>query len=91
MKTIVSISLGASEADYAFSTQFLGHKFRVKRLGADGSFRRATQMIREWRDKADVIGLGMVPDHHAVGTSYFVERSTRKLERAAQKRAKSQR
>jgi predicted amino acid dehydrogenase len=83
MKTIVSISLGASAADYEFSTRFLGRSFHVKRLGTDNSNRRAAQLIREWREKADAIGLGMVPDHHAVGTRYFLERSTRKLERAA--------
>ena len=83
MKTIVSISLGSSEADYEFRTQFLGQSFRVKRLGTDNSSRRAARLVREWRDKADAIGLGMVPDHHAVGTSYFSQPATRKLEKAA--------
>ena len=83
MKTIVSISLGSSETNYEFSTRFLGQNFRVRRLGADDSTHRATQLVREWRDKADAIGLGMVPDHHAVGTSYFSQPATLKLERAA--------
>lgn len=83
MKTIASISLGSSDMDYEFRTKFLGNNFRVMRFGTDDSVHRAVQLVREWQGKADAIGLGMVPDHHAVGTSYFPQRSTRKLEKAA--------
>ena len=45
--------------------------------------RTAAQLIQESVDKADVIGLGMVPDHYWVGTNYFSQAVTRKLEKKA--------
>ena len=83
MKKVVSISLGSSKLDCNFNTGFLGQKFQVVRLGTDRDSRAAGKLVREWRGKADALGLGMVPDHYSVGTSYFPQKITRKLEREA--------
>ena len=81
MKKVVSISLGSSKLDCNFKTKFLGQDFQVVRIGADHKSWRARQLLREWQGKADAVGLGMVPDHYWVGTNYFCQQSTRKLEK----------
>jgi len=80
MKTVVSISLGRDALDYDFKTEFLGHKFRVIRIGTNKDVKRAEALLKEWESKADVIGLGRVRDHYSVGTRNFIQKSTRKLE-----------
>ena len=83
MKKVVSISLGSSKLDCNFKAQFLDQGFQVVRIGADHKIWRAKKLLREWQGKADAIGLGMVPDHYWVGTNYFHQQSTRKLEKLA--------
>jgi predicted amino acid dehydrogenase len=83
MKKVVSISLGSNELDYNFKTSFLGQKLQVSRLGTNRDTRAAGKLLRESQGKADALGLGMVPDHYSVGTSYFPQRITRKLEKQA--------
>lgn len=60
MKQIVSISLGSSSDDYEFETEFMGHDFRVRRIGTDGDVDKAADFIREWDYKVDAFGLGNV-------------------------------
>ena len=83
MKKIVSISLGPDSLDCKFRADFLGQRFQVSRRGTNKDKRTAAQLIQESADKADVIGLGMVPDHYWVGTNYFSQGVTRKLEKKA--------
>ncbi|MCG8613136.1 MAG: dehydrogenase [Pseudomonadales bacterium] len=80
MKTVVSVSLGSSELDYDFKTEFLGQQFRVVRLEANKDLNRAKNLIKQWQSKANVIGLGKVRDHYSVGTRKFIQESTRELE-----------
>ena len=60
MKTVVSVSQGASEDDYELATEFLGQPFRLLRLGTDGSLERA-EAFRMHADGAlrHVLGLGV--------------------------------
>jgi predicted amino acid dehydrogenase len=83
MKTIASISLGPSDLDFDFRTKFLGQNFKIVRTGADNDLEAAKALVAEWRDKADALGLGMVHDHYWVGTNYFHQRDTAKLEKMA--------
>ena len=48
MKKVVGISLGASRRDHAFTAHFLGQTLRVRRLGADGSLRKASHLLHLW-------------------------------------------
>ncbi len=80
MKTVVSISLGPSDQDYEFRTDFLGEKFRVIRIGTDNDRKRAAELLREWQDKADSVGLGMVRDHYVVGPYRIEQSDTARLE-----------
>lgn len=83
MKRIASISLGPFSLDCNFRTQFLGHDFEVVRIGTDNDFKAAEKLVVEWRDKVDAIGLGLVHDHYSVGTRYFHQRDTARLEKLA--------
>ena len=81
MKKVVSISLGKSDQDYEFTTQFMGQEVNVKRFGADGNVDRAVELLKHWENHADAIGLGMVKDHYAVGSRRFEEAETTRMSR----------
>ena len=83
MKKITSISLGPLSLDCNFRAKFLGHDFEVVRIGTDNDFKAAEKLVVEWRDKVDAIGLGLVHDHYSVGTRYFHQRDTARLEELA--------
>lgn len=60
MKHIIQISLGPSQDDNEFETEFHGQTFHIQRFGTDGSFERASDLILKWNKKADAIALGSV-------------------------------
>lgn len=57
MKRIISISLGTSERDYEITTKFLGQNFFIKRMGTDGDANEMVELLYDWEQQADVIGL----------------------------------
>jgi len=65
MKDVIGVSLGARSQDFEFTTRFLGHRMRVRRLGADGSVERAARLLRYWQTRADAIGLGVASNGRA--------------------------
>ena len=83
MKTIASISLGPGSLDCNFRTKFLGQQFKIVRIGTDNDPKAAAKLIGDWRDSVDALGLGMVHDHYWVGTNYFHQRDTSRLEKLA--------
>lgn len=58
MKKVISISLGTSAQDYEFKAKFLGNNFHIQRIGTDGDIEKAMDLLEEWQDKVDAIGLG---------------------------------
>lgn len=58
MKRVVSVSLGSSRRDHKVVTELLGEKFEIARLGTDGDFNRALEVLQELDGKVDAIGLG---------------------------------
>lgn len=80
MKQIVSISLGPSDYDYEFETEFMGKKFNIKRLGTDGSPEVASEMLKDWERKADGIGLGGINFAYSIGTSRIIDRQKKLVE-----------
>jgi len=82
MKTVISISLGASSQDFDFSTLFLGRRLTVRRLGTDGSTAKALKLLKLWETKADAIGLGVLKDSYSLGARRFIERDALRLRRA---------
>ena len=80
MKTVVSVSQGASEDDYELATEFFGQPFRLLRLGTDGSMDRAESLLESVQDQADAIGLSMMHDHYRVGPEQLEHPDTARLE-----------
>ncbi|MFH1452501.1 MAG: quinate 5-dehydrogenase [Armatimonadota bacterium] len=60
MKQIVSVSLGSSKRNHEAKVNCLGEDFTVKRIGTDGDFKAAVNMLTELDGKVDAIGLGGV-------------------------------
>ena len=58
MKRVVSVSLGSSKRDHKVIVDLLGEKVEISRVGTDGDFNRALDMLRELDGKVDAIGLG---------------------------------
>jgi predicted amino acid dehydrogenase len=82
MKTVVGISLGAGDQDFEFRARFLGHRFRILRVGTNGSTTQALKLLKHWEHHADAIGLGVVKDSYAVGARRYVERDSARLKAA---------
>lgn len=76
MKHVVGISLGASSGDFSFTTRFLGQRFSVQRVGANGSGARAATLLRHWEQRSDAIGLGVEKDTYSVGARRYVEKDS---------------
>ena len=53
MKRVVSVTLGSSDKDHEFETEFLGHKMQVTRLGADADEGKAWELLRRQQAHAD--------------------------------------
>ncbi|MEN6462196.1 MAG: quinate 5-dehydrogenase [Syntrophomonas sp.] len=74
MKHIVSVSLGSSKRDHAFETDFLGEQFRIERIGTDGDWDKAIQLIRKLDGKIDAFGMGGIDLYvHLAGKRYVIE------------------
>ena len=79
MKHVVSVTLGSSQRDFSFETEFLGQPFRITRLGADDDTNKAWELMRRYQSKADAIGLGEVGDHYHVGQYTVTNKETQRL------------
>ncbi|MDM8522446.1 hypothetical protein QUF80_03665 [Desulfococcaceae bacterium HSG8] len=81
MKEIISISLGPSDKDYEFETEFLGQDFYIRRLGTDGNLEKAAKMLAQWDKDADAIGLGNVRFPYDIGTRRMTQHHAEKLKK----------
>ena len=79
MKKVTTVSLGSSKQDFSFETDFLGHRFQVRRLGADDDIGRAWELMRRQQSEVDAIGLGEVGDHYHVGQDTRINKETQRL------------
>ena len=79
MKRVVTVTMNPSKGDYAFETTFLGERFSVRRLGADGNSTKAWELLRRNQGEADAMGLGEVADHCDVGGRTITNRATQRL------------
>jgi predicted amino acid dehydrogenase len=83
VKQIVSISLGSSDNDYTFETEFLGQDFQIRRFGTDGDLETAARLLLKWDKAAAAIGLGTVKFPPAVGSRFRVRNQTQTIEKLA--------
>ncbi|MGI5880606.1 MAG: quinate 5-dehydrogenase [Syntrophomonadaceae bacterium] len=83
MKHIVSVSLGASKRDHAFETDFMGEQFRIERIGTDGDWDKAIQLIRDLDGKVDAFGMGGIDLYiHIAGKPYVIKDAKRLIAEA---------
>jgi hypothetical protein len=85
MKRIVSVSLGSSKRDHAFETEFLGEQFRIERIGTNGDWDKAIQLIKDLDGKIDAFGMGGIDLYVQLGGKRYVIRDAKKLMAAAKK------
>ncbi len=57
-KQVVSVSLGSSRRDHEAKAKFLGYDFILRRVGTDGNFKKAQELLADFDGKVDAIGLG---------------------------------
>jgi predicted amino acid dehydrogenase len=67
MKRIISLSLGTTERDYEITTKFLGQDFFVKRMGTDGDVNEMVELLYDWENHADAIGLAGIKFPSKIG------------------------
>jgi predicted amino acid dehydrogenase len=79
LKKVTTVSLGSAKQDFEFETEFLGHRFQVRRLGADDDIGRAWELMRRQQAEVDAIGLGEVGDHYHVGQGTRINKETQRL------------
>ena len=80
MKQVVSISLGSSDKDYAFNTEFMGQDFTIRRLGTDGDLEKAAKLLLRMDKEADAIGLGQIKYPYGIGPRYLNKYKQHKIE-----------
>lgn len=83
MKHIVSVSLGSSKRDHAFETDFMGQKFRIERIGTDGDWDKAINLIRKLDGKVDAFGMGGIDLYiYIAGKRYTIKDAERLVKEA---------
>ncbi|HWQ12434.1 MAG TPA: serine carboxypeptidase [Roseiflexaceae bacterium] len=85
MKRIVSISLGSAQRDYAFTTNVLGQRIEVRRIGTNGDPAVARALIRDLDGTVDAIGLGGLTPVFRVGTARYPHHEAIRIAAAAQR------
>ncbi|HSI20355.1 MAG TPA: quinate 5-dehydrogenase [Verrucomicrobiae bacterium] len=85
MKKVVSVSLGSSKGNKEVATKFLEEDFLIQRIGTDGNFNRARQLIRELDGTVDAITLGGIDRWVVAGSRRYEIRDARELVRCATK------
>mgnify|MGYP000923228779 CR=1 FL=1 len=79
MKHVVSVSLGSSKRNHSVETEFLGEKFRIERIGTDGNWDEAINMIRRLDGKVDAFGMGGISLYIYVGNRKYILKDAKKL------------
>ncbi|MCS7058200.1 MAG: quinate 5-dehydrogenase [Meiothermus sp.] len=84
-KRIVSISIGSSKRNSMVEVHVLGETFLLERIGTDGSWERAIQLVRELDGKVEAFGLGGADLYVYAGGRRYTFRDARRVAAAAQK------
>ena len=79
MKRVVSVSLGSSKRDSKVETEILGEKILIERIGTDGNWDEAINMIRRLDGKVDAFGMGGIILYIYVGNRKYILKDAKKL------------
>jgi len=85
MKRVVSVSLGSSKRDHAVEMEILGEKFLIERIGTDGDFTKAVELVRALDGKIDAFGMGGIDLYITAGQKRYMIKDALRLKAAAQK------
>ncbi|MDD3840485.1 MAG: quinate 5-dehydrogenase [Clostridia bacterium] len=73
MKRVVSVSVGSSTRNDTAQVEILGTDFLIERIGTDGDFKKAVEIIQELDGKVDAFGLGGLDVHlHCKNRKYTI-------------------
>lgn len=80
MKEVVSVSLGSSRRNHEVDIELLGQQFKIKRIGTNGDFDKAIELLKELDGKVDTFGLGGIDLYlFAPGGKRYEIRDAKKL------------
>ncbi len=82
MKTVVGISLGAGDQDFAFTHPVHGAPLQRPAPGHQRQHRQGGQAAEALAEHADAIGLGVVKDSYTVGSRRYVEKDSARMKGA---------
>ncbi|MEN6347914.1 MAG: quinate 5-dehydrogenase [Syntrophomonas sp.] len=85
MKHIVSVSLGSSKRDHSFETEFMGEKFLIERIGTDGDWDKAINLIRKLDGNVDAFGMGGIDLYIYIAGKRYIIKDAKKLMAEARK------
>jgi len=85
VKEVVSISLGSSKRDHEVKVKFLGEEVRIRRIGTDGDFEKAIQLLKEMDGKVDALGMGGIDLYLYAGSTRYSIKDAVKLQKAVKK------
>lgn len=86
-KHIVSVSIGSSKRNSRAEVyvESLGETFVLERIGTDGSWEKAIELVKELDGKVDAFGLGGADLYVYAGRRRYAFRDAERMARAAQK------
>lgn len=86
-KHVVSVSIGSSKRNSRAEVyvQSLGETFVLERIGTDGSWEKAIELVKELDGKVDAFGLGGADLYVYAGGRRYTFRDAKRMARAAQK------
>jgi hypothetical protein len=86
-KHVVSVSIGSSKRNSRAElyVQSLGETFVLERIGTDGSWEKAIELVKELDGKVDAFGLGGADLYVYAGRRRYTFRDAERMARAAQK------
>jgi len=79
LKHVVSVSLGSSTRNHTVETDFLGEKFKIERIGTDGDWDKAINLIRRLDGQVDAFGMGGITLYLYVGDRRYVMKDAKKM------------
>jgi len=85
VKEVVSVSLGSSKRDHEVIAELLGEKFKIRRVGTNGDFKKTIDLLKSLDGKVDAIGLGGIDLYFWAGGKRYPVRDAQKLVRVVSK------